>query len=81
MNYKILNSHLSECEIKYYEDINSGWTVKTTNCLLVTFEDSTSTTYIIFDRSWTKANMCRDCGSHYEISIGNNIQKVYHFDI
>ena len=46
MNYKILNSHLSESEIKYYEDINPGWTVKTTNCLLVTFEDGTSTTYI-----------------------------------
>lgn len=81
MNYKILYSHLSESEIKYYEDINSGWTVKTTNCLLVTFEDGTSMTYIIFDGPWTKANMCRDCESYYEISIGNNIQKVYQFDI
>ena len=44
MNYKILESHISESEIKYYEDINPGWTVKTTNCLLVTFEDGTSTT-------------------------------------
>ena len=42
MNYKILESHISESEIKYYEDINPGWTVKTTNCLLVTFEDGTS---------------------------------------
>lgn len=75
MNYKILKSHISESEIKYYEDINPGWTVKTTNCLLVTFEDGTSTTYIIFEGPWTKANMCRDCGSYYEISIGNKIQK------
>lgn len=81
MNYKILYSHLSESEIKYYEDINPEWTVKTTNCLLVTFEDGTSMTYIIFDGPWTKANMCRDCGSCYEISIGNTIQKVYQFDI
>lgn len=81
MNYKILYSYLSESEIKYYEDINPGWTVKTTNCLLVTFEDGTSMTYIIFDGPWTKANMCRDCGSYYVISIGNNIQKVYQFDI
>ena len=27
MNYKILESHISESEIKYYEDINPGWTV------------------------------------------------------
>lgn len=76
MNYKILKSHISASEIKYYEDVNPGWTVKTTNCLLVTFEDGTSTTYIIFEGPWTKADMCRDCGSYYEISIGNKIQKI-----
>ena len=80
MNYKILESHISESEIKYYEDINPGWTVKTTNCLLVTFEDGTSTTYIIFEGPWTKANMCRNCGSYYEISIGNKILKIPHLD-
>lgn len=80
MNYKILESHISESDIKYYEDINPGWTVKTTNCLLVTFEDGTSTTYIIFEGPWTKANMCRNCGSYYEISIGNKILKIPHLD-
>ena len=78
MNYKILKSHISAAEVKDYEDMKPGWTVKTTNCLLVTFEDGTSTTYIIFEGPWTKANMCRDCGSYYEISIGNKIQKIPH---
>ena len=46
-----------------------------------TFEaDGTSTTYIIFEGPWTKANMCRNCGSYYEISIGNKILKIPHLD-
>ncbi len=76
MNYKILDSHLSEPQIKYYEDNNPGWKVKTTNCLLVTLDDGSSTTYVIFEGPWTKSNMCRDCGSYYEISIGNQIIKI-----
>ena len=63
MNYKILYSHLSESEIKYYEDINPGWTVKTNNCLLVTFEDGTSMTYIIFVNPMILADAGMDQGA------------------
>lgn len=81
MNYKILNSLLSESDKKYYEELNPGWTIKTADCLLIAFEDGTSTTYVIFEGPWTKANMCRDCGSYYEVSIGNTLKKIPHFDI
>lgn len=78
MKHKILKSHLSEAEKKYYEKNNPGWKVKTSDCLLVTFDDGSSTTYAIFEGPWTKSNMCRDCGSYYEVSIGNKIIRIPH---
>jgi hypothetical protein len=78
MIYKIIDSYLSESDIKYYEEINPGWKVKTANCLLVTFEDGSSTSYVIFEGPWTKPNMCRDCGSYYELSISDTIIRVPH---
>lgn len=78
MNYKILDSYLPESEKHYYESSNPGWEINTTNCLQVTFEDGTSSIYVIFDGPWTKANMCRDCGSHYELLIGNQLYKFPH---
>nr|DAY99193.1 MAG TPA: hypothetical protein [Caudoviricetes sp.] len=78
MKHKILKSHLSEAEKKYYEKNNPGWKVKTSDCLLVTFDDGSSTTYAIFEGPWTKSNMCRDCGSYYEVSIGNKIISIPH---
>lgn len=49
MNYKILDSYLPESEKQYYESSNPGWEINTTNCLQVTFEDGTSSIYVIFD--------------------------------
>lgn len=78
MKYQILDSHLSESEKKYYENLNPGWRINTTHCMLVTFDDSISTTYVIFEGPWTKPNMCRDCGTHYELSLGNRLLKIPH---
>ena len=77
MNYKILNSYLSRFEKQYYENSNPGWKVNTTNCLHVIFNDGSSTIYVIFKGPWTKPNMCRDCGSYYELSVGKQLLKIY----
>lgn len=76
MYHKIIKSHITESEAKRYEYLNPGYHVKTLDCLLVEFEQGTTTTYIIFEGPWTKPYMCRDCGSHYEISVGNEILKL-----
>ena len=34
---KILHSHLSESEKNIFEELNPGWTVKSADCLLITF--------------------------------------------
>lgn len=78
MHYEILDSHLPESEKYYYESLNPGWKVNTTNCLQVTFEDGRSSIYAIFEGPWTKSNMCRDCGTHYELLIGNHLYKFPH---
>lgn len=78
MNYKILKSLLSESDKNYYETLNPGWTIKTYDCLSLIFENGSSTTYVVFEGPYTKTNMCRDCGSYYEVSIGNMLQKIPH---
>ena len=78
MNYKILDSYLPESEKQYYENSNPGWKVNTTNCLQVTFEDGSSSIYVIFEGPWTKSNMCRDCGTHYEISTNEQTFIIPH---
>lgn len=78
MSYKckLLKNKLSKSEVQYYEKMNRGWFVKTTDCLYVEFEDGTSTTYIIFEGRFTKEYMCRDCGSYYEINLGTQLIKI-----
>lgn len=77
MNYKILKSRLTAEDMKYYEDVNPGYLVKTSDCMLVNFEDGSSSTYVIFEGSWTRSGMCRDCGIYFEIAIGSEIKKIY----
>lgn len=78
MSYKckLLKNKLPKSEVQYYEKMNRGWFVKTTDCLYVEFEDGTSTTYIIFEGRFTKEYMCRDCGSYYEINLGTQLIKI-----
>ena len=78
MNYQILDSHLPESEKLYYEDLNPGWKISTKHCMLVTFDNGSSATYVIFEGPWTKPNMCRDCGTHYELSLGSQLLKIPH---
>ena len=77
MKYQILDSYLSESERLYYEKVNPGWKVNTGNCLSTTFDDGTSTTYVIFEGPWTKSNICRNCGMYYERSTGNQNIKLF----
>lgn len=73
--YNILNSYISEDQKKYFESANLGWTINTSDCLEVTFEDGTSSIYPIFEGPWTRKDMCRDCGLYYEIATGNHIYR------
>lgn len=77
MTFKIIKAHISEKDKMYYEKMHPGWKVKTKNLMLkVSFDDGSSTAYVIFEGPWTKLHMCRDCGSYYEFSTCKTFHKL-----
>lgn len=76
MRFKLLESYLPESQLQFYKRTDKRWEVKTTDCLQVDFEDGLVTTYIIYNGPWTLPNMCRDCGTYYELALGTNLYRI-----
>ena len=40
------------------------------------YEDGTSTTYVVFEGSWTRSGTVRDCGDHYIIARYSRFDRI-----
>jgi hypothetical protein len=76
MNARIIHNHITDSAKEFFEHQFPGWSVSSLDCLEITFDDLSSTTYVIFSGPHTCQNMCRDCIDHFEIYHHSGILTV-----
>jgi len=76
MKTHLIHEHINKTDRDYYEQLNQGWSVQTNDCLCVDWENGSKTVFVIFCGPFTLDNMCRDCGSYFELSTGGNLYRI-----